>query len=625
MPFHELTDFDTLKKYQAALKVELTKLDGEPSEFFFCEKFPLEGKPTDLLFLGRVKKTVVQALKDKGGALTYGQVTAHKKTLKLEVERGKLTASKLTPVLKGSAFEFELVDSIATPDKPSEEDQELRQKTVKAQRALFTVLETFKDMGHVLASSDRSAIRKDLDSADALIKDGKPVQALVLIDKSAKELDEQKANIKSDGAARKKELTQDLEKELQDIARQLTPLNEEISKAEGKVKVIQNNLDTMLLAQKKPGIKQKDLLERKGRIETAQSDLLVAQQEVQKVRDKLNPQIAALKDLKDRAPVKMQTILMNMQQRLTAVEGASKSAAESHKELSALVGKMSQATAWQKGNKDTLDESGKKLAPGLTDDAVNTAGGHGTSRHGAQTGLDRQAQRAATEKGVTPDQPGNKFGVTQHETSWNKVSIVYEKNAKGEKVIKDRTTVVKNIVNVVTRTVKSDIGSMWATPVLEREAVKKAVDTAKAMEAYVDYEKNGAWHPFTSLAITLGKPSSGPGWGYAVQKDGANVDPTEATRILTEFEKGKLTLDEMFNELNVKLVTRDGGAEMTHHAIVVFKRAAGGAKWELVTHYPNHKSTAADVGWECARDWRPGTVKFRTGTATSTVSNKKLV
>lgn len=623
MPFTALTDFDTIKKYETVLKTELNKLDGEPSEFFFCEKFPLEGKKVDLLFVGKIKKPVIEALKTQGASLTWGQVTANKKSLKLEVERGKLTDSKLTPVLKGTTFTFELVDSIATPSKPSEEDQALLQKSVKAKRALFTVSETFKDMGHVLAPSDRSAIRKDLESAETLIEQGKPDQAQVLIDKSIKELEEQKAAIKNEVQSRKQQLGQDLEKELQDIARQLGPLNEQISVEERKVKVLQNTIDSMLQAQKKPGIKQKEFLERKGRIEIAQGELTSAQQKLKEVRDKLDPQIALLEELKDKAPVKMQTIVQNMQQRLTAVENASKSAEQMHKELSDLVGKMSQATAWQKDNKDTLNDDGTQRT--TPDDDVNTTRGHGTGRHGAQTGLDRQAQRASTEEGVTPDQPGNKFGVTQHQTSWNKVSIVYETDTKGQKVIKNRTTVVKNIVNAVSNTVKSDVGSMWATPVLEREAVKRAIDTAKAMEPYLEYEKNGAWHAFTSLAITLGKPTSAPGWGYAVESDGTHVDPAEASRILGEFEKGKLTLDGLFNELNVKLVTRDGGAEMIHHAIVVFKRATGGAKWELVTHYPNHKLTSADVGWECARDWRPGTVKFKTPTGTTTVSNKKLV
>ncbi len=216
------------------------------------------------------------------------------------------------------------------------------------------------------------------------------------------------------------------------------------------------------------------------------------------------------------------------------------------------------------------------------------------------------------------------MGVTQSVTTWNKVKIEYETNKDGTKVIKKRTAVAQNLIRATSNQLGSQTGSMWATPVLEREAVKTAINTAKAMEGYLEYNNGGVWKPFTSLAITLNKPSSAPGWGYAVVRDGGTVSVADAENALIDFEKGDLTLDELFKELNVKLVTRDGGAEMIHHAVVVFRRTNPGDKWTLVTHYPNHKLTNADVGWECERDWRPGSVTFRAGLVTTTVSNRKL-
>lgn len=623
MPFNEPADFDTPEKYLKQFKAELSKLGDEPGEFYFAESYPLGKESSDVLLLGRIKSAAIKALKTDGAKFTWGQVTPDKKKLQLQVMKGKLIPSKLKQLFSGTGFTFEIVEGIDEPDKPSKEDVALEQKTVKAKRALFSVSETFKDMGHILASSVRSEMRKALEKAEALIEDDKPEQAQLLIDKAVKDLEDEKAATKQEFSERKASLQQSLDDELREIARQLNPLTKELDAAESTVNQLLNTIDSMEQAQKKPGIKHKDLLERKGRIDKLTLELKEASKKRNEVQDRLNPQIEALNQLKDKAPAKMLTVVQNMQKRLDVVEAASKSAEQSHKELSALVGKMAEATVWQEDNVDKVKN--KDGSTTVKSDGVGTGQGHGTGRHGAQTGLDRQALRAATQ-GVTPDRQGNKHGVTQHTAKWNKVTIEYEEKENGEKVIKNRSAVEKSIIAAADTIVKSDIGSTWATPVLEREAVKKAIATAKAMQSYLQYEdKNGDWKDFKSLAVTLGKPDTSVGWGYAVERTGAVVDVAVAKQLLTEFEKGDKTQDELFKDLNVKLVAKDGGALMIRHAVVVFKRAAGGAAWELVTHYPNHELTAGDVGWECERDWRPGKVKFKkAGGVTAEVSNKKL-
>lgn len=622
MPFNAPSDFDSPEKYQKLFKTELSRLGGEPGEFYFAEGYPLGKEPSDVLLIGNIKSAAIKALKENGAKFAWGQVTPDKKKLQLQVMKGKVVPSKLKNLFSGTGFTFEIVDGIDEPDKPTHEDVALEQKTVKAKRALFSVSETFKDMGHVLASSVRSDLRKELDKAEKLIEQKKPDEAQSIIDKAAKDLDEEKAATKQEFATRKATLEKDLDTELKEIARQLGPLTQELEKEERNVKRIVDTIANMEEAQKKKGIKLKEFNERKQRIDALAPDLEEARKTLKEVQDRLTPQIETLKQLKDKAPSKMLVVVQNMQQRLKAVEASSKSAAQSHKELSALVGKMAQATVWQEDNVDkTVDKDGKKV---VDDDYVMAQTGHGTGRHGAQTGLDRQAQRAATQ-GVTPDSAGNKHGVTQHEAKWNKVTIEYEENDKGEKVIKNKTSVEKQLIAAAESIVKSDIGSTWATPVLEREAVKKAIATAKALQAYTHYDKGGTWKEFKSLAITLGKPEKSVGWGYAVERAGNIVDPAVAKQLLTEFEKGEKTQDELFKDLNVKLLTKDGGVQMTRHAVVVFKRAVGGAAWELLTHYPNHELTAADVGWECERDWRPGKVKFKAATGGPTeVSNKTL-
>lgn len=623
MPFNEAADFDTPEKYVKQFKAELSKLGGELGEFYFAEGYPLGGEASDVLLVGRIKAPAIKALKTDGAKFTWGQVTPDKKNLQLQVMKGKLIPGKLKKLFSGTGFTFEIVDGVDEPEKPSKEDVALEQKTVKAKRALFSVSETFKDMGHILESSTRSEMRKSLEKAEALIEEKKPEQAQLLIDKAAKDLEDEKAATKQEFAQRKASLQQSLDDELKEIARQLGPLTQELEREERNVNRIVSTIASMEEAQKKKGIKPKEFNERKQRIEALAPDLEQARKQLKTVQDRLNPQIETLKQLKDKAPAKMLTVVQNMQQRLKVVEAASKSAEQSHKELSALVGKMAQATVWQEDNVDKVkNEDGTTT---VQSDGVGTSRGHGTGRHGAQTGLDRQALRAATQ-GVTPDKQGNRHGVTQHTAKWNKVTIEYEEKENGEKVIKNRSSVEKSIIAAADTIVKSDIGSTWATPVLEREAVKKAIATAKAMQDYVQYEdKNGAWKDFKSLAITLGKPDTSVGWGYAVERTGVVVDATVAKQLLTEFEKGEKTQEQLFKDLNVKLVAKDGGAQMIRHAVVVFKRAAGGTAWELVTHYPNHELTAGDVGWECDRNWRPGKVKFKkAGGVTAEVSNKTL-
>ena len=45
----------------------------------------------------------------------------------------------------------------------------------------------------------------------------------------------------------------------------------------------------------------------------------------------------------------------------------------------------------------------------------------------------------------------------------------------------------------------------------------------------------------------LGKPDTSVGWGYAVERTGVVVDATVAKQLLTEFEKGNKTQEQLFN------------------------------------------------------------------------------
>ena len=600
MPFKDLADLEAPAKYQTLFKKELKRMNAEPTEFFFCEGFPQGEEKVDILVFGEVKESVVKALKSKGTRIAYGQCAMDAgKDFQMVVAKGKVPETKLKPIFKlAPGYSYSLTDAFAAPTRKSDEEHDEEQTRVRLKRALYSVSQTFSDMGQLLV--DKSTYRKKLEDAAAHIENGKFKEAEGLIKETAKELAAQKPAIQEQ-AQKSKDAT---ETELKEIAGQLKPLTDQLDKAEKKIENLQRTISQMQEAQRTAKRSNKKYAEREENIRKFNTDLDEAQEELKTLRARLDPDIKRLNAMKEAAPERLKIVLTNIESRLAVAENASKSAEESRKELEKLVGEMGEAVAWQ-------------------DDQLGGEG-HGTGRHGAQTGLDRQAMRAATEEGVTPDQPGNKAGVTRHQTTWNKVKITYEEDEEGKRVIKDKDVTAKNIVNVITQSMKSDTGSMWATPVLEREAVTTALKTANALKKYEKYEKDSNYKNFLRLSVVVPKPSKGPGWGYAVVKDGPAIDPGVALGVLADFEKGAKTLDQMFSDLNVKLVSVDGGAKMIPHAIVVFKRDNVGDAWKLVTHYPNMDLSASDVGWECERDWRPGSVKFKVGTTVKQFSNAKL-
>jgi hypothetical protein len=292
---------------------------------------------------------------------------------------------------------------------------------------------------------------------------------------------------------------------------------------------------------------------------------------------------------------------------------------QARKNLQETVQKMAEATAWRKERLQVEAASGS----------------HGTGRHGAQTGLERQARRAATTEeyvdadgktrlrkvnvsgkdkvvGTAPDHEGNAAGTAQKITTWNGVKITYTEE-DGKRVIKDRKKAAKQLLGAANPgTDGSATGSMWATPVLEKEAFDTALAVADKLRDYTHRQKpNGQWLDFNSLTVKLGKPKSGPGWGYAVKKTSMPA-VADAERILTDFEDGKITLDQLFRRMSVELLSDDGGAKMIPGATVVFRRGAAPGPWQLVTQYPN--ADLSSTGWEPFRD-ASGSIKFRKGNA----------
>lgn len=327
-------------------------------------------------------------------------------------------------------------------------------------------------------------------------------------------------------------------------------------------------------------------------------DLEQAQKDLAKHRKELNEKVEELKQLNlQKHPALVQT-LKSALSRYTAAEEAlgGLDTTKSRAEIEDLVGKMAIATEWREKQ-------------------IKAGGGHGSSRHGAQTGLERQARRAATPSSVTPEQTDNKGGAAMI-LDWNEVQITY-KEEDGKRVIDNRKVVASKVAGVLTAGgPNTSKGSMWATPVLEKLAYDTALAYANKMRKYTRYIKpNNTTKPFEKFTCFIEAPKGQPGWGFSVENTGPQVSEADAEKILREFEEGKLTHDQMFAKFNSELVGKGGSAEYIKYATVCFKRANGGDPWELLTMFPDDRRNAQS--WECQKGWQPNGLRFDEGHGTA--------
>lgn len=270
-------------------------------------------------------------------------------------------------------------------------------------------------------------------------------------------------------------------------------------------------------------------------------------------------------------------------------------------------------------------------------------GKHGMGRHGPQTGLEAQGVRASTSEayldtsgstpkvkargaGVTPDSVSNPSGTAQRSVNrnpdgtpvdttvrWNAVDITYAEE-DGKRVIVDVDKTAKQIVATASLSGASTIGSLWATPVLEKRAFDIVDGIAKKMAVYQQYKKTGAgYNDFKSLEITLGQAESGgAGWGYMMKKTGKHsqsLDEPTAKGFLHEFQDGKISLEELFKKLSVKMAdTDDTGKNMVMGVTAIYRRSTTSGPFTQVTMYPNNEVNKLE--WRPNKDYT-GTLEFK--------------
>jgi hypothetical protein len=304
------------------------------------------------------------------------------------------------------------------------------------------------------------------------------------------------------------------------------------------------------------------------------------------------PLIAELEQTKTKDTQDVSALFANIQRRL---DGLKRTVPELpfkaiQDEIAEKIGEMADATVWREGEKGKGGEL-RRNAEGNS---------HGSARHGAQTGVDRQARRSAT-GGIAPDGEGDReAGVTTHIKEWNGATIEWE-GLGSKRKIKSRTPLQKKIVEEVGRNtmIPADGStSIFATPVLEKLAVDTAVKLMNGKGWTEVYSKSkSTWKALTSVAVYLGPPSTYgkpyKGWGYSLtRKEVATMALDKANEVLTRFEKGEINEAKMLDELGVEYLMKDGQIAMVPYVRVILTRPDGTSKWTSLTHYPDKLLTA---------------------------------
>ncbi|NBZ86311.1 hypothetical protein [Stagnihabitans tardus] len=389
-------------------------------------------------------------------------------------------------------------------------------------------------------------------------------------------------------------------KEITALSKDVTALESQITKANKQLSTLRGSLN-----QKQKNNKKKFVLTGEARSK-AQSDVVKLEKEIKTKKGEIEAKRLELQPLILQAQESRDTALKEVAEKMKALDDRIEKLVQSvpempfkeiHAALEETIREQAEAMEWREG-KDGEGGEVRRNAEGE---------GHGSSRHGAQTGIERQARRAAT-GGVAPDGYGDNgqtdrlrgTGVTIRTTRWKEIDIEYEE-VDGKKVVKSRKVVQKAILGEVanwTNLPSDNSSSVFANPVLE----KLAVDTAiKRMtdKAWTQVHING-WQDLTSVAVFLGPPKDYgkpyKGWGYSLSRKEAGLASLNfANQVLDLFETGKITEKQMLTRLGVEYLMKDGTIAMVPYVRVVLQRDNVSSPWKSLTHFPDKAASAEDI------------------------------
>jgi hypothetical protein len=587
----QLKDLQDKTKYKKVLKEELTSLKATPSVFHYFDKFKFsDGKLAPLLLVGDLmRKDLFESVKDTDAAIkARGKVAKAGAQVQFLVEMGALPLDKIKADMGGveAAEVKKLGDAPAAPA-----DAALKGA---AEAKLVLVRKQFDAIKGRVSDEDRKGMHATFGRVEEAMTAGRYGDAIT--EMKAAEMASAKAGnaLRADQAAKEASATKSFD-DFAGIARESL---KKANAAQAEVKKLTEEL-------KSTEQKGSAAASKKGQASQATAlKLQAAAKELKTALDLAKEALAAAQKPKDadQAQIKLlATQLLAVQttytQAAAALGAPGKIAdnAELKASADAIKGKVGEMGAAAEFKKEQY-----------------AAGGHGSGRHGSQTGVEQQARRVASD--VTPDQAHNPAGTATNTAQW-KTTIKWKevtgpdgkpvaaRDGEGKRIVEKPAQIVQTVIDEVSNTFKAKTASMFLNPALEHEAVTQAIKIAEQC-VWTQWEKAGAWTDLTSLTIVVPPPKTAKGYGMAVGRAEGFVKTAAAAAAahVKDFEAGKITVDELMKLLNTQIETdRTGdGAALIPRAKVVLERAdtKEATKWVAKTYFPS----ADAPGWECARD-----------------------
>ncbi len=600
MAFSTVEKLKDPKQYKADLKSGLGKVGKNPVKFEYFEKFPFADKPAPLLLVGFPPALPAAAVAAGAVRKAKGTCVLAGDDLAFDIEWGALKQVQLKEALKGTSRAGAVDDGKAgAPD----DGRAASPQEAKHRAKLAALTRTFDTLKGQVPDDERKKLRQiygDIDEAFERHDDAAIAKKLAELERgiaSAVDALQRQARANALRDEKNAALVDKAEKETAALDGAVKKLEADLNQCESRLKQLTAQADHL---QKAPldlrnMAKAKQEAAKKQRAEAvakAVADVKAQEKTIAGLKTRIVDAAKALQANKDQGRAKELlasfTLLNEASQRLSeklrAVERQPVAlAADAGDGIKETVGRMAEASAWQKQQFD-------KAAAG--------ADVHGSGRHGAQQGLDRAARRAAT-GGHGADSPNNPSGVTRHTQRWTaRTAVQYTVSPDGKIKVTNATEVIKHVVDEQSNYCRTFTQSMFANPVLEKEAVDTAIAIAKAKCPWTHVD-DGGWKALRTLVVWVPKPKSATGYGYELKLvDRSKQLATEqADRLVRQFESGQIkTIDKLLEQLNVELTKKpaDGGVKMIPHARVVLERGNVNAHdWVAKTHFPDDSVNAA--------------------------------
>jgi hypothetical protein len=573
----KLDDLKDRTKYKRLLKTELQAVKANPEVWVLFDKFQFNDKVAPLLLVGDMaSKVPFDAVKDTDAPIKgKGKCAKQGDDVVFAAQMGSIPLDKLTDALGGVSCK--VVKSLAASATAIATDEQLK---AAAEAKLALSERQFNAIKGRVSDSERKDLHKLYGGIAESMEQGKYGQAITQMQAVERLLAQAGKQLRDDAQQKEDGVVQSLDdiaakfEKAAVLAKQVQELTEDIKKTENS-KNVQDG--------RKGKQAQQRAAELGDKLKQLKPQLVTLQKELDEAAKSKTSDQAKVRELNKLLKSAHDALSLGTTVQATVGKLADNpELLKAQQDISAKVGKMSEAVKWQQ-------DQVKK-----TESGVNT---HGTGRHGAQTGLAKQAQRVSSD--VTPDQPHNEGGTARIKGTWKTHKIDIVKTPQGKEKLEKPAQLVTAVIDEMSRTFAASTSSLFLNPVLEKEAVDRALAIANQAKDWTQWQDGTTWKPLTSLTVVVPPPAMA---GLQVGRADGFVKKTAAAAaaLVKDFDNGKIkTVDELFKKLDVQLVTdRTGvGAALVPHARVVLERASSAAAWSSKTYFP----TSDPVGWECAK------------------------